>query len=593
MSHAGLIENPEVVHRTSVAPMARRVVWLGLFSRVASVLTTVIGGLVLVGWFFNIRTLQSLSPGLVTMKANAAAAFVLTGTSLGLLRAGRSPTQMRYLGWACAGLAALVGFLTLSEYVFGWELGIDQLLALAAPGAVEAEASGRMAPATAVSFLLIGVALLLLDVETRDGRRPAQYLALTAGLLHLVPLVGYLYGVTERYRPTVYTTVAFHTAITFLVLCAGILCARLNRGLMSVVVGDSVGGVMFRSLLPTIIGIPLILGWLQLAGQRAGFYGLDFGTSLLVVSTIAVFALVAWRIAHSLEQTDLQRRHAEEEVRRLNAELKQRVKRRTNQLEVSNQDRQQLRTESERVAEEMRGARQIQRRLFPTGPPKLPGLEIAGAAFPASATGGDYFDYLPMPDGSWGIVIGDVSGHGLGPALLMADIRAYLHLLTETHSDVGNILKQANDALSRDTEAEHFITLAFARLDPRTRSYCYTGAGHPSAHVIDPLGKVRIVLASDHMPLGMGVDGEFHSAPEITLRPGEIVLMLTDGVTEAFNPHHDMFGISRALEVVQANHNRSAEEVVAALYQAVQSFCCGHPQQDDITVVVIKVPPDA
>ena len=164
MSHAGLIENPEVVHRTTVAPIVRRVVLLELFSRVASVLTIAIGGLVLVGWFFHIRTLQSVSPGLVTMKVNTAAAFVLTGTSLGLLRAGRSPTQMRYLGCACAGLAALVGFLTLTEIVFGWELGIDLLLAPAAPGAVDAEASGRMAPATAVSFLLIGVALLLLEI---------------------------------------------------------------------------------------------------------------------------------------------------------------------------------------------------------------------------------------------------------------------------------------------------------------------------------------------------------------------------------------------------------------------------------------------
>ena len=121
-------------------------------------------------------------------------------------------------------------------------------------------------------------------------------------------------------------------------------------------------------------------------------------------------------------------------------------------------------------------ARQIQQGLYPKAAPTLAGCEIDGAAFPANATGGDYFDYFTLQDGSAGIVVGDASGHGVGPALLSAATRSYLRALALTHSDVGTILSRANNVLSGDISEGHFVTVFLARLDPCSRVLTYASA---------------------------------------------------------------------------------------------------------------------
>src|SRR5436309_1624416 len=135
--------------------------------------------------------------------------------------------------------------------------------------------------------------------------------------------------------------------------------------------------------------------------------------------------------------------------------------------------------------EQFRVARERQQRLFPKCAPVLEGFDIAGATYPAEATGGDYFDYLPMLNDRLGIIVADVTGHGVGPALLMAETRAYLRVLTGRREDVGEILTRANGVLAEDVGQERFITLFMARLDPRTRSLNYASAGHPTGYVLD------------------------------------------------------------------------------------------------------------
>src|SRR5262249_41296724 len=151
----------------------------------------------------------------------------------------------------------------------------------------------------------------------------------------------------------------------------------------------------------------------------------------------------------------------------------------------------------------LRMARQIQQKLFPASAPALAGLDLCGASSCAEATGGDYFDYLLLPDGSVGIVIGDVSGHGFGPALLMASTRAYLPGLAQRHTDVGEILTLANRALADDIGEDWFVTLLLARLDPGARTLLYASAGHPAGYVLDPAGNVRTLLPSNGLPLGI------------------------------------------------------------------------------------------
>jgi serine phosphatase RsbU (regulator of sigma subunit) len=248
----------------------------------------------------------------------------------------------------------------------------------------------------------------------------------------------------------------------------------------------------------------------------------------------------------------------------------------------------QERWQAERLREELRQARQVQQRLFPAQPPPLTGFDISGASCPADAMGGDYFDYIPMMDGGLGVVIGDVSGHGLGPALLMAATRAYLRALLLTHQDVGAVVTLLNSALAADTD-DRFATLLLAHLDPRSRCFTYVSAGHMTGYVLDPSGVVRVPLPATQVPLGIVPEAAYAAAPALTLEPGELLLLLTDGLVEAHTADQTLFGSEQLLELVRANHGRPARQILETLFAAVRSFCGNTGPLDDMTAIVIKV----
>src|SRR5262245_23703487 len=199
---------------------------------------------------------------------------------------------------------------------------------------------------------------------------------------------------------------------------------------------------------------------------------------------------------------------------------------------------------------EFRVARGIQQQLFPRAAPAVAGFDIGGASYPAEATGGDYFDYIPLCDGTLAVAIGDVSGHGLGPALLMASLRASLRALGRAHADVGEILRLANRTLSEDA-GERFVTLFMARLDPQSHSLVYASAGHEAGYLLDSAGRPRLPLASTGVPLGVFPDSSFPVRAAIRLEPGEFVLLLTDGVTDARCPDDTPFGHERAIAIAR------------------------------------------
>ena len=252
-------------------------------------------------------------------------------------------------------------------------------------------------------------------------------------------------------------------------------------------------------------------------------------------------------------------------------------------------DRKRAERELQENQEQFRVAREIQQRLFPKSAPALPGYDIAGVSYPAEATGGDYFDYLPMLSDRLGIILGDVTGHGVGPALLMAETRAYLRVLTGRREDVGEILTRANSVLSEDVGAERFVTLFMARLDPVNRLLAYASAGHPAAYILDAAGKIKRTLPRTGVPLGIRPDTSYLSSAEFALAAGDIVVVLTDGVEEAMSPDNAIYGIERAIEVLRANRQRPARELVEALYQSVRQFSGNNPQIDDVTAIVMKV----
>jgi serine phosphatase RsbU (regulator of sigma subunit) len=277
-----------------------------------------------------------------------------------------------------------------------------------------------------------------------------------------------------------------------------------------------------------------------------------------------------------------------EEVKRQGERLRE-AERKEYERELAEAEK---RLEAEKLQREIELAREIQQGLFPSQTTPLPGFDIGGASYPADATGGDYYDYFPLIDDSLGIVIGDVSGHGIGPALIMAATRAYLHALAMTYHDVGQILKLANTALIEDVRGQHFVTLILASLDPATRTLAYASAGHPSGYVLNANGNVKAVLESTGIPLGI-MQGKNPSVQTISLDPGDLVFLFTDGLIEAWSPEKTHFGSERALQVVRAAQDKPAREIVPLLYKEVCRFAEERPQPDDITAIIIKVSPDA
>src|SRR5947209_7484243 len=251
-------------------------------------------------------------------------------------------------------------------------------------------------------------------------------------------------------------------------------------------------------------------------------------------SKVSVFVDIFRKTEEVKQQGELLRRLEQREHERQLAEVKERM-------------------EAERLREEMRIARQIQQKLFPVAELPLPEFDVAGASNPAEATGGDYFDYIPLRDGGLGIVIGDVSGHGYGPALLMAQARAYLRAFLLTHSDIREIVALLNRALADDTSDGRFMTLLFTRLEPVTRSLQYVSAGHTTSYLLDAAGTVKAELLSTGMPLGVVPEGEFDTPASLTLEPGDLLLLVTDGIVEAHDEGLDLFGDERTLEVVRAH----------------------------------------
>jgi serine phosphatase RsbU (regulator of sigma subunit) len=270
----------------------------------------------------------------------------------------------------------------------------------------------------------------------------------------------------------------------------------------------------------------------------------------------------------------------------------ERIRRQSALIQEAERREHERRLAEERVRLMLLIAQEIQRKLFPGAPPAVDGFDIHGLSHPAEATGGDYFDYIPLPDSGLGIAVGDVCGHGFGPALLMATTRAYLRALMLSSARVGEVLGLVNRALAADVTEGRFVTLFLARLDPSERTLVYTSAGHPPGYVLAPDGSVRAELASTGLPLGIVSEADFPEAPSVVLEPGDLVLLLTDGIVEASDPLKTQFGTDRALEVARAHRHRPAREIVEAISGAVREFIRRDELPDDITGLVIKVGPD-
>jgi PAS domain S-box-containing protein len=342
---------------------SRRVAFLEAASRRIGTAVALLACLVLVGWASDIATLKQLLPGLVTMKANTAVAFVLAAVPLALGRDRRTWRLATARG--CAALVALIGFLTLTQYALGWDLQIDEWLFRDAANAPGTSHPGRMAPVTALGFVLLGFAEMTLD-HAREGA-VGQWSAIAAGYLGVLNLVGYAYrfqGLSHLYSPALaYTEMAVHAAGAFVVLGGAVLCARPDRGMMAIVTSQTAGGIVARRLLPAALGLPFVLGWLRLLGERAGLWTFQAGFALQVFSTLTLLVVIVWRISRVLHGTDTQRQQVEAALRRTRDELETQVQQRTQDLRETVHTLQGEVDERQRVEQALRESERCYREL--------------------------------------------------------------------------------------------------------------------------------------------------------------------------------------------------------------------------------------
>jgi PAS domain S-box-containing protein len=230
-------------------------------------------------------------------------------------------------------LVLLIGAATAVEYLFAVDLRIDQLFFADPLGSHGTSAPGRLAPMTALGFVVLGLALLLLDTETRRGHRPAQPLSLVAGLIAMMAICGYIYHAMALDKILLYTQVAMHTAAALFLLSIAVFFARPEAGIAGDLTSEGSGAVMARRFLPAVFFVPPFLGWIRLQGQIAGWYGTEIGLVIFATSNVVVFAVLVWLSARQMNKEYGQRSRAERDLREFNIELEARVAQRTAVLE--------------------------------------------------------------------------------------------------------------------------------------------------------------------------------------------------------------------------------------------------------------------
>lgn len=242
----------------------------------------------------------------------------------------------------------------------------------------------------------------------------------------------------------------------------------------------------------------------------------------------------------------------------------------------------------QRLERDLSIARDIQQSLIPKKAAAIAGFDIAGWNKPADETGGDCFDYLTLPDGSLALIIADATGHGIGPALIMAECRALFRATISLSHDLGQVVGRVNSLLCADLPDDRFVTAFFGLIDPRDNTLTYLSAGHgPIIHYVREQDEF-LERQANGVPLGIQSDFPFDETVRVPMQSGDMAILVTDGFFECSNRTGEQFGVPRIQEHLRAQRDRPCAAMIQSLYREVQTFAAGAPQADDLTALFVK-----
>jgi serine phosphatase RsbU (regulator of sigma subunit) len=237
-------------------------------------------------------------------------------------------------------------------------------------------------------------------------------------------------------------------------------------------------------------------------------------------------------------------------------------------------------------------AMEVQQRLLPAEVPRYPGLDMAGRSYYCDETGGDYYDFLKInsfPDSCAVVAIGDVSGHGIASAMVMAAARVILRSRCRDAATLSELLSHMNAQIVEDSGGGRYMTMLLVAVDAERRELRWASAGHREPLLLDPGAAELRQLHGADIPLGISADAQYHEHVHRDLRPGQLILLATDGLWEAANNAGEPFGLPRLAAVMRDHASQGAQGICAAIALKVLEFCGSTAQRDDISFVVVKV----
>ncbi len=311
---------------------------LKTFSKLSGLFTIVLGLIVIAGWVFNVATLKSIFPSEISMKANAALCFILSGIVFVFLLPSETRVFRRRIGQIIALAVFTIGLLTLAEYIFNQNFGIDEMLFIESKDAFLNVSPGRMSANTAFGFIFIGLSLLFFDKKIGKYFLPSQVLSLLVVMLALMGLTSHFYSSWSLLQLFQSTAMSFPTAFLFFIISLGILLSHPYEGFMKNATKENSSGIMLRYLFPAAILLPVSIELLATVGAEIGLYGINLTPIARTLGMFFSVVVLLWFAVSKYEQFELKQKQAEEKIRELNEELEKRVIERTVELQNANKE---------------------------------------------------------------------------------------------------------------------------------------------------------------------------------------------------------------------------------------------------------------